>query len=60
MPVPLIAWGALAVGGALGVGWASRETGEMIDSATRLTKWGIVAGGLYVSYRALDSFGALK
>ena len=60
MPVPLIAWGVLAVGGALGVGWASKETGEALDSATQLTKWGVVAGGLYVSYKALQTAGAIK
>lgn len=60
MPFPLIAWGALAVGGAIGVGWASKETGEALDAATRLTKWGVVAGGLYVSYKALQTAGAIK
>lgn len=60
MPVPLIAWGVLGVAAFAGVGWASKETGEALDSATRLTKWGVVAGGLYVSYRALKTSGAIK
>ena len=60
MPVRLIVWGVLTVGGALGVGWASKETGEALDSATRLTKWGVVAGGLYVGYRAMQSAGVIK
>lgn len=59
MPAPII-WGGLAVAGALGFGWAAKETGEAFESATKLTKFGIVAGGLYVSYRALKTSGALK
>lgn len=59
MPAPLI-WGALALGGIFGAGWAARETGEAMDSATRLAKWAVVGGGLYVSYRALKTAGALK
>ncbi len=60
MPIPLIAWAGLAVAGVAGVGWAAKETGEAMDSATRLTKWGVVAGGLYVSYAALKSGGVIK
>lgn len=57
MGLPLV---ALAVAGVWGVGWAMKETGETLDSASKLTKWGIVAGGLYVSYTALKSTGAIK
>ncbi|MEJ5217105.1 hypothetical protein WG622_02540 [Cognatishimia sp. D5M38] len=59
MPAPLI-WGGLFVAGLYGFGWAAKETGEAAESMSRLTKYGIVAGGLYVSYRALKSSGALK
>lgn len=57
MGLPLI---ALAVAGVYGVGWAMKETGDTADSLTQLTKWGIVGGGLFVSYKALKSSGALK
>lgn len=60
MPIPFIAYGVLAVAGIYGAGWAMKETGEAMDSATKLTKWGVVAGGLYVSYQALKSAGAIK
>lgn len=55
-----IAWAALAVLGIYGVGWASREAGEAAGQGTKLVKWGVVAGGMYVSYRALQSAGAIK
>ncbi|PIE10505.1 MAG: hypothetical protein CSA72_08340 [Rhodobacterales bacterium] len=60
MPVPIIAWGVLGVAGLAGAGWAARETGEALDSATRLARWVVVGGALYVSYEALKSSGALK
>lgn len=60
MAAPLIAWGVLAVVGTYGAGWAMKETGDVVDSATSLTKWCVVAGALYVSYRAMQSTGALK
>lgn len=59
MVAPLI-WGGLALAGVLGVGWAAKETGEAATASTKLVKWGVVAGGLYVSYQALKSSGALK
>ena len=60
MPVPLIAWGVLAVVGVGAGGWAAREAGDALDSATKLTKYGIAAGVVYASYRALQSAGAFK
>lgn len=59
MPVHLI-WGGLAVAGVFGLGWAAQETGEAAGELNQLGKTLIVAGGLYVSYRALKSSGALK
>ena len=66
MLAPLIRAG-LFLAGVYGVGWASKEagealkeTGEALDSATRLTKWAIVGGSVYVSYKALQSAGAIK
>jgi hypothetical protein len=55
MVAPLIIWGGIIGGGAI-VGWAARETGDALDSASRFM---LVAGGLYVSYRALKAAGAL-
>lgn len=59
MAAPLI-WAGLALAGVYGVGWAAKEGGEAMDSATRLTKWAIVGGSVYVSYKALQSAGAIK
>lgn len=59
MVAPLI-WGGLALAGIAGVGWAANESGEAMDSTAKALKWATVAGGLYVSYRALKSAGALK
>ncbi len=59
MPAPLI-WAGVAVAGFYGFGWAAKETGDAADSLNKLTKTAIVAGGLYVSYRALKTSGALK
>ncbi|MCE8508350.1 hypothetical protein KBY28_07785 [Ruegeria pomeroyi] len=58
--MPVLVYGALALVGLAGVGWAAKETGEAADSLTRLTKWGVVAGGLYVGYRAAKTGGLLK
>jgi hypothetical protein len=58
MVAPLIIWGGVALFGA--AGWAFKEGGEAAEAATTLAKWGTVAGGVYVSYRALQSAGAIK
>lgn len=36
------------------------QAGDAAESFAKLTKWAVVAGGLYVSYRALQSGGVLK
>lgn len=59
MPAPIV-WGGLVIAGLYGLGWAAKETGDAAESLSKLTKYGIVAGGLYVSYRALKAGGALK
>lgn len=59
MAAPM-AWAALAVLGLYGAGWASKQAGEAAGEGANLVKWGVVAGGMYVSYRALRSAGALK
>ncbi len=60
MPIPIIGWVALALAGGGTAAVVANETGEAADSLTDLTKWAVVAGGLYVSYRALQSGGVLK
>ncbi len=60
MPIPLLGWIAIGLVGGGTVAVAANETGEAADSLTDLTKWAVVAGGLYVSYRALQSGGVLK
>lgn len=57
--VPLI-WAAGGVGTTYFGYKGLSELDEAADSVTRLTKWGIVAGGLYVSYKALQTAGAIK
>lgn len=59
MPAPLV-WGLIALGGVGLSGWGFREAGKAADSTAKLIKWGTVAGGLYVSYRALKAGGVLK
>lgn len=58
--MPVLVYGALALAGVAGVGWAAKQTGDAAGQLTQLTKWGVVAGGLYVSYRAAKSGGLLK
>lgn len=58
MVAPII-WGGVALAGIAASAWAAREAGDAADSATRLVQWGTVAGGLYVSYRALKASGAV-
>lgn len=60
MVFPVLVWGGVAIAGAAAGGFLFNEAGDAADSATRLVKWGTVAGGLYVSYRALKASGALK
>jgi len=58
MPAPIV-WGLIALGGVWGFGYAAKETGEAADNLTKLTRAAAVAGGVYVSYRALKSAGAI-
>lgn len=58
MVAPII-WGGMAIAGLAATAYAAREAGEAADSATRLVQWATVAGGLYVSYRALKASGAI-
>lgn len=48
------------IGGIAVAGWAFKQGGDALDNASTLTKWGVAAGGLYVSYAALKSAGVLK
>ena len=60
MPIPLIIWGALAVGGLLAANEVIDSTGETAEKSTKLVKWVVIGGGVYVSYKALKSAGVLK
>lgn len=59
--MPVVAWwiGAGIVG-LFGVGYAADKSGEAMDSATRLTRWLVIGGVVYVSYEAAKSAGAIK
>ena len=56
MPVPIIL-GIAAIGAGA---WALHETSDALDSATSLTKWAVIGGGVYVAFRALQAGGVLK
>lgn len=58
--MPLVIWGAVAVAGLWGFGYAADKTGEAADASANLVKWGVVAGGLYIAYRAAKAGGAIK
>ena len=57
MPVPLIVWGVIALGAG---GYALGQTADAAEQTAKLAKWGAVAGGVYVSYKALQAAGAIK
>ncbi|WP_321363540.1 hypothetical protein [uncultured Celeribacter sp.] len=59
MAFPVVGVG-LAILGVFGVGWAAKEGGEAMDSTAKALKWATVAGGVYISYQALKSAGAIK
>jgi len=58
MVAPLI-WAGIAIGGLVLGKEALEEVGDAADSTAQLVKWAAVAGGVYVSYRALKSAGAI-
>lgn len=60
MPAPLIIWGGVAVLGLFATGYAGRGIADALEEANTATKWAVVGGGLYVSYKALQSAGAIK
>lgn len=59
MPLPLI-YGAVALAGLYGTGWALNKADGAMDSAARLTKWAVAGGCLYVAYKAAQEAGAIK
>ena len=59
MVAPVI-WAGIAIAGVGVSGWAVKEAGDAAESGAKLVKWGVAAGGLYVSYTALKSAGVLK
>jgi hypothetical protein len=60
LPAVPIIWGLVIGGGLWGASKVAEEGGEAADRLNNLTQWAIVAGGLYVSYRALQSGGVIK
>jgi len=63
--IPLWAWltGGALVGTAVVTNQATDlvdETGQAIEAGTDLTKWLVVAGGLYVSFRVAKTAGLIK
>lgn len=60
MAVPLIVWGGVGVATLFGLGYAADEVGDAATASTKLIKAATIAGGLYVSYRALQSAGVFK
>lgn len=41
-------------------GWAIKETGDAVDSATRLSRWLVAGGAVYVAYRVAQAQGVAK
>ncbi|MBO6603859.1 MAG: hypothetical protein JJ938_17595 [Roseicyclus sp.] len=60
MPVPLILWGGVALGGLYLAERALDEAGDAAQASAEMLKWAAIAGGVYLSYQALKSAGALK
>jgi len=58
MPAPLIIVGGVAL--LVATGYAGRGIADALKEANTATKWAVVGGGLYVSYKALQSAGAIK
>ena len=48
------------IAGLLAAGWSFRQAGGFLEEASQTTKLAVGAGGLYVSYKALQSAGVLK
>lgn len=57
MPLPIA---VVAIGGLLAGGYALREGSKFLDEMNEGAKLALIAGGAYVSYRALKSSGVLK
>lgn len=48
------------IGAAAATGYALDRAGNAGEGAAEALKWGAVAGGVYVSWRALQAGGVLK
>ncbi|MCG7622733.1 hypothetical protein [Epibacterium sp. Ofav1-8] len=59
MVAPLV-WAGIALGSLYLGGKAISDAGQAAESATKLAKWSVAGGALYVSYRALKAGGVLK
>ncbi|WP_420429247.1 hypothetical protein [Kordiimonas sp.] len=69
MPIPLLFWGAVALGTALGIGGtvattdAADEIGDAVsqgaNSITKLTKVALLAGTAYVAYKHRGTIGKM-
>lgn len=53
-------YGALAIGGVLGFGWAAGKTEGALEEGTNLARWAVVGGGLYVGYKVAKTSGVIK
>lgn len=60
MPIPLIIWGGFAIAGIGATGWTASQLSDAADSGARLTKWVVIGGTVYASFRALQAAGAIK
>ena len=50
----------LWIGGIVAAGWGAKQGASMLENASTTTKWAVAGGALYVSYKALQSAGAIK
>lgn len=60
MVLPLIVWGGVVVGGLWVAGKAADDIGDAAEKSADLAKWATIGGAVYVSYRALKAYGAIK
>lgn len=60
MVVPLIVWGGVAIAGVVATGWTADRLSDAAEQGAQLTKWIVIGGTAYASFRALQAAGAIK
>lgn len=59
--IPYLGWWAwTGIAALLAGGWAANQSEDALEDGAELVKWAAIGGGLYVTYKALQSAGAIK